>query len=167
MEDYCGLIKVSEWGVKVSILARAAHGTAASSGPRLYLGPIMSAAQPAHTRHGPLLVLQTINRRNCTIMEKPLLGPSPGWKSLLVLSHLRFWNRWIVCSTTPCHCIVQSSDQSVTSKLQLLAPASPPSPAQPSPCCMIYSNGSKSISECQRDHASCGHQHQHQLNFHQ
>ena len=63
----------------MSILARAAHGTAASSGPRLYLGPIMSAAQPAHTRHGPLLVLQTINRRSCTITEK---APTRGFSWL-------------------------------------------------------------------------------------
>ena len=43
---------------------------------------------------------KSINRWTCTITEKaPILGPSPGWKRLLPLSHLTLYCRWVDIST--------------------------------------------------------------------
>ena len=62
------------------------------SGMWLWRGGGQSSA--AETTTQPLLALQTINRfHNCFSQSRrrPLLGPSPGWKWLLLLSHLRHY----------------------------------------------------------------------------
>ena len=71
----------------------------------LFNGPGLRQPRPSlpgGTRGGEeeqWLVLQTIHRFHNRFLQsrrRPLLGPSPGWKCPLALSHLRHYAKWAV-----------------------------------------------------------------------